>query len=390
MAGDLNIAKEADRYLIKMQAKFRSYKQDWENFPDEILEKSKEILMNGVKPKVSSGRNENGYFCNVDIDLDQNKPALETYLSTVREQLREKADQFHRAIREMDGKLNYFHKNGLDEAAMKKLVTYFAQWVDYAAVLTFRYKDLKHEILLPEELLAKRQQWKNAYPDARPKTVKTVSLKQPVPVQSQAAQKEADPEDKLREFRNKRKAETTRIIVTLREEYNEAIGVIREQYDMDLKQIEDENSRIGKELSEKKRYQETLGFFQFGEKRANSNAMIQLEQTRFRLQDRKQELEDRFEQQQAALKERVEKNWERQRREIRSRFPLPQGISLYDIVLLGMDPGNQYTIEELAGFQGMPPEITPGWLKDRIIPKLIVDGKIRCGRKAERLCYWLA
>ena len=133
-----------------------------------------------------------------------------------------------------------------------------------------------------------------------------------------------------------------------------------------------------------------MGFFQFGEKRATSNGIIALEQKKVQLQTKILELEDAFEQQRDALKERVEKNWERQRREIRSRFPLPRGISLYDTVLLGMDPGIRYTIEELAGFQGMPPEITPGWLQDRIIPKLIVDGKIRCGRKAERLCYWLA
>lgn len=100
----------------------------------KVFAKSKEILLNGIAPEVSGGYGSNGFSYNVNIDLDKNKPALEKYISTLKDQLQGKAEKFHSMIREFDEKLEYFRKNDLEEVLMEKLVRHFVQWVDYAKV----------------------------------------------------------------------------------------------------------------------------------------------------------------------------------------------------------------------------------------------------------------
>ena len=120
-----------------------------------------------------------------------------------------------------------------------------------------------------------------------------------------------------------------------------------------------------------------MGFFRFKEKRTTRNAVITLEQKKSQLQQKACDLQDAFEQQKSEIRRNVEKNWDRQRRNVRNRFPAPRGISLFDIVLLGMDSGRKYTLQEMVEFQGIPEGLTPNWLNGKIVTPLVSQGKLR-------------
>lgn len=99
------------------------------------------------------------------------------------------------------------------------------------------------------------------------------------------------------EIKLKRMAEADRIQETLKSEYEAEFATLKAQYDADLKKINDKKSQVGKELSEKKAYLETLGFFQFGEKKTTRNAIICLEQTKVQLQRDVESLKENFDRQ---------------------------------------------------------------------------------------------
>ena len=379
------VTTEAEQYLVKMQVKFQSYKRDWEKFPDEVFAKSKEILLNGIAPEVSGGYGSNGFSYNVNIDLDKNKPALEKYISTLKDQLQGKAEKFHSMIREFDEKLEYFRKNDLEEVLMEKLVRHFVQWVDYAKVLKFQYGEAKHEIELPETYLTQKQKWLNRLPAAASKT----SVSKPSPAQSQSAQEQKPVADPAQEVRDKRNAETEKIKKALEAEYTEGLSSLKRQNEEKLKKLHTEKAEAEKALAEKKTYLSTLGFFQFGEKKSAKSEIATLQQATERLQQDIEELADTFERNQEALKKRVEQKWERQRQEIRRKIPTPRGISLFDIVLLGMDPGRKYTIQELAELPDVPEEITLYLLNNRIVSPLVAQHKLRRITENNRTYYVL-
>lgn len=383
MAKNPNIAKEAEEYLTKKQVKFQSCKRDWEKYPDEMMTKAKEILLSGVKPEVSGGRGANGYSYNVNINLDQNKEEVERYLSTVKDQLQNKADKFYEEIVEMSEKLEYFSKNDLEDAKIGKLTNHFAQWVNYAKVLTFRSGESHYEIRIPEQTLAKCQKWLNNAPAPEKESAAAK------PVRNEAAKEQKPAVNQAEEILNKRMAEIRRIEDTLKAEYERGIRDNQKWYDANLKKINGEKSKVGKELTEKKKYLETLGFFQFKEKRATRNAIITLEQKELQLQRRTQDLKDTFEQQKNEVKSKAEKSWDRQRNEIRKRFPTPSTCSLPELILLGMDPGSKYSPQEMAEFPGVPVEITPYWLNSRIISLLVSQGKLRRVMEDGRTYYML-
>lgn len=330
-----NPAEEATEYLEMMQSRFRSYKSDWETFPKEIYDKCYAILTRNVKTAE---------------DIEKNRPECENYVASLADQIQAKADCFRAAIEEFDRELNKFQNQDLEESLMIRLVKHFAQWVDYARVLEFEVLERKKTYPLPEVYLSKKEQWLKTMPE------------------------EVDP---LQELRNKRQAETDRIQGTLKSEYEAEFAALKAQYDMDLKKINDKKSQVGKELSEKKAYLETLGFFQFGEKRTTRNAIISLEQTKDQLQRDVEALKDNFGRQKNSLKTRIESSWDRQRGQIRKKFPTPGNIGLLDVVLLEMDPGSKYTIQEITEFPGVPVEATPRFMNERVISPLISQGKLR-------------
>lgn len=371
MAKNPNVAKEAEQYLSRMQVKFQSYKRDWEKFPDEMLEKSKEILLSNLTPEVSRDYGAGGYSYNVNINLDQNRSALEEYLSTVKNQLQSKADKFHAAIKEMNDKLVYFKKNGLTEPEMQELVHHLGQWLDYAKVLTFRYNDSKYEIAMPEQLLTKGQRWLDEIP---------VSGKQKSaakPEHKTVAEEETPVVGLDQKVLDKRQEEVKRIKRTLKKEYEQEIQKIQKQYDADRKKTNDEINSIARELLEKRNHLNTLGFFQFKEKSAAKSEIAALEQEKVQIEQIFRTLEENFDCQESALRSKVEKSWNRQRKEIQKRFPAPGTASLPNLILLGMDPGSKYTLQEMAEFPGVPVEITPYMLNSRIVSMLVSQGKLQ-------------
>lgn len=328
-------AEEAAEYLEMMQSRFRSYKSDWETFPKEIYDKCYAILSKNVK---------------TEEDIEKNRLECENYVASLADRIQAKADCFRDAIEEFDVKLTQFWDQGLEETLMVRLVKQFAQWVDYAGILEFEVLGNRKEYLLPEVYLSKKKQWLAALPE------------------------EIDP---VQEIRNKRQAEADRIQTTLKAEYDEEFATLKTQYDADLKKINDKKSQVGKELSEKKAYLDTLGFFQFAEKKTTRNAIIALEQTKSQLQRDVEALKDNFDRQKNALKQSIENSWDRQRKQIRKQFPTPRKISLFDIVLLGMDPGSKYTVYEIQEFPDVPAELTPRAIQEKIVSPLVAQGKLQ-------------
>lgn len=138
------LAAEAEAYLDEMVEQFVTCKLDWEQYPDEVYNTCRALMLRDVR----------------DVsDVEKNKPAVEQYLSGVKESIQGKVDRFGNAIRDFDAKLEYFRDNGLDEYTMCSLVFHFGQWVDYAEVLTFALGEQKQEWKLPEIYLTKKQQW---------------------------------------------------------------------------------------------------------------------------------------------------------------------------------------------------------------------------------------
>ena len=340
-------AEEAEAYLNMMQSRFRNYKSDWETFPKEVYDKCYAILSKNVK---------------TEEDIEKNRPECENYVASLGDRIQAKADCFRDAIEEFDRELNKFQAQNLEEALMTRLVKQFTQWVDYARVLEFEVLGNKKDYPLPEVYLNKKEQWLQTLPE------------------------EVDP---VQELIKKRQLEADRIQDTLKSEYEAEYAALKAQYDADLKKINDKKSQVGKELSEKKAYLEKLGFFQFSEKKTTRNAIIGLEQTKGQLQRDVEVLKDNFDRQKNGLKQSIESSWDRQRKQIRKKLPTPRNIGLLDVVQLEMDPGSKYTVQEIAEFPGVPVEVTPRFMNERVIFPLISQGKLRCVSENGRTYYKL-
>ena len=347
---DDSLDAEAEDYMDTMLERFAADQLDWEQFPDNVYQTMMSIMRRNVK--------------SVE-DIEKNKPAAQQYLAGVKEQIKAKAEQFQTNIREFDEKLEYFRDQNLNEFRMGLLTAHFAQWVDYAQVLEFKINEQKLEFRLPEIYITKKNQWLGQEPEAAPAKA---------PAEPEQPKSVADP---AQEIRSQREAELEKIKQKLTREFWEESGAIASRTDKEKDELNRQITDLKFKIASQFTYQNSLGFFKFAEKKAAKAKLEALENTLAERNEKLAQMEPRQEQQREQLKQRIRQKWEQERQAVRTKFPTPRGISLFDIVLLGMDPGSKYTIQELAELPDVPEEITPNCLNNKIVSPLVSQGKLR-------------
>lgn len=355
------LAAEAEAALETLQEQFVTWKWEWEKYPDEVYEKCKEILSRNAK----------------DVsDVEKNRPAVEKYLDRVKQQLPERVEQFHKALRDFDAKLEYFRDAGLEEAAMGSLIEHFVQWVDYGEVITFELVGAKKEWKLPEEDLAKKWKWlgkEPEAPDAKPEPPK------PEP-----------PEASIEDVLEKRKAAAAELRNAFQVEYEKECAELTGKYSGEKEKLDREIAKLEQKLSEKEAQLSALGFFRFGEKKAVKAQITELQQSLERLEKEIKALDSQVEQQKNELKQSMRKKWEGQWQVIRDDVPVLKKLSLNDLVLLAMDPGVKYTVEEVLEQSHLPEEATAYIVRQRVLDPLVSQRKLRRTTKDGMTAYMLA
>lgn len=351
---DDSLDAEAEEYLDTMLERFAADQLDWERFPDNVYQTLMSIMSRNVKSME---------------DIEKNKPAAQEYLASAKEQIQARAAQFETNIREFDEKLEYFRDQNLNEFRMGLLTAHFAQWVDYAQVLEFKINEQKLEFRLPEIYITKKKQWLGEEPEAAPAEEPAKA-----PAEPEQPKSVADP---AQEIRSQREAELEKIRKQLTSEFWEESGAIAFRTDKEKDELNRQITDLQFKIASQITYQNSLGFFKFAEKKAAKAKLEALENTLAERNEKLAQMEPRQEQQREQLKQRIRQKWERERQAVRTKFPTSRGISLFDIVLLGMDPGSKYTIQELAELPDVPEEITPNLLNNKIVSPLVSQGKLR-------------
>lgn len=141
------------------------------------------------------------------------------------------------------------------------------------------------------------------------------------------------------------------------------------------------------DLDAAKAHLNSLGFFQFADKKAAKVQIKDLENAIRQLRYEADQLRRDFMQQEKNRKEKVKEQLESERQKIKDRISA-RGMSLFDIVRADMDPGVRYTVSMLLELPGLPKELTNTILHNRILRPLVSQGKL-CQIYENGICYFM-
>ena len=341
------LEEEAQQYLKTMESRFRSYKGEWAALGREIYDRLYAILTKNVK---------------TEKDIERNRPKAEKYLETVKDEIKPKAERFHECIGELDEKLTYFQNHGLKNPHMLRLVKHFSQWVDFANPLVLQVGESTSEVSLPETYLDKRKQWTAEIPDD-------------------------GSDDPVLEIRNKRQAEFEKIRKSLEARCEREAAEAKKTCEAVQKKLRKQTEQKEADLDAAKAHLNSLGFFQFADKKAAKVQIKDLENAIRQLRYEADQLRRDFMQQEKNRKEKVKEQLESERQKIKDRISA-RGMSLFDIVRADMDPGVRYTVSMLLELPGLPKELTNTILHNRILRPLVSQGKL-CQIYENGICYFM-
>lgn len=341
------LEEEAQQYLKTMESRFRSYKGEWAALGREIYDRLYAILTKNVK---------------TEKDIERNRPKAEKYLETVKDEIKPKAERFHECIGELDEKLTYFQNHGLKNPHMLRLVKHFSQWVDFANPLVLQVGESTSEVSLPETYLDKKKQWTAEIPDD-------------------------GSDDPVLEIRNKRQAEFEKIRKSLEARCEREAAEAKKTCEAVQKKLRKQTEQKEADLDAAKAHLNSLGFFQFADKKAAKVQIKDLENAIRQLRYEADQLRRDFMQQEKNRKEKVKEQLESERQKIKDRISA-RGMSLFDIVRADMDPGVRYTVSMLLELPGLPKELTNTILHNRILRPLVSQGKL-CQIYENGICYFM-
>lgn len=341
------LEEEAQQYLKTMESRFRSYKGEWAALGREIYDRLYAILTKNVK---------------TEKDIERNRPKAEKYLETVKDEIKPKAERFHECIGELDEKLTYFQNHGLKNPHMLRLVKHFSQWVDFANPLVLQVGESTSEVSLPETYLDKKKQWTAEIPDD-------------------------GSDDPVLEIRNKRQAEFEKIRKSLEARCEREAAEAKKTCEAVQKKLRKQTEQKEADLDAAKARLNSLGFFQFADKKAAKVQIKDLENAIRQLRYEADQLRRDFMQQEKNRKEKVKEQLESERQKIKDRISA-RGMSLFDIVRADMDPGVRYTVSMLLELPGLPKELTNTILHNRILRPLVSQGKL-CQIYENGICYFM-
>lgn len=147
------LMEEALALLDAMRTEFHTQCWEWEQYPDEVYYRIKEIMSRNVKSLE---------------DIEKNKPMATRYMEGVKQEIYRKRDQFYQSMKELEEKLTYFRDKGLDGETMNQLIEHFVQWVDYCRELPFRIGESGGSFAIPEVFLEKKRQWLREEQEEKP------------------------------------------------------------------------------------------------------------------------------------------------------------------------------------------------------------------------------
>lgn len=147
------LMEEALALLDAMRTEFHTQCWEWEQYPDEVYYRIKEIMSRNVKSLE---------------DIEKNKPMATRYMEGVKQEIYRKRDQFYQSMKELEEKLTYFRDKDLDGETMNQLIEHFVQWVDYCRELPFRIGESGGSFAIPEVFLEKKRQWLGEEQEEKP------------------------------------------------------------------------------------------------------------------------------------------------------------------------------------------------------------------------------
>lgn len=190
------------------------------------------------------------------------------------------------------------------------------------------------------------------------------------------------------EIRKKRKQAFEEAKKKLEAKYEQECALARKNTDRERARQQKEEKRLQEQLAQKRAYLESLGFFQFSEKKQTKTEINGLEQSVAEVRQTLSKLETSLEERISAQKRKLEEELTREQARIKESIR-PKGLPLAEQILFEMEPGKQYSAEDLRQLPGVPEELTAGIIVERVLPSLISAGRLRVRRENKRTRYSL-